>query len=98
VGSRTRNSIPKLRHEVHTDASSKRIADVLLQKEDEGHRPVFYYSRLCSETESRYSSYALEVLAITESLERFRIYLIGSDFVVVTDCNTVATLKESTAL
>jgi len=69
---------PARRHEVHTDASSKTIAGVLLQEEDEGLRPVFYYSRLCSDAASRYSSYALEVLAITESLERFRIYLFGS--------------------
>jgi len=78
--------------------AAKGIASVLLQEEDEGLRPVFYDRRLCSDAESRYSSYALEVLAITESLERFRINLIGSEIVVVTDCNAVATLKESTAL
>lgn len=85
-------------HEVHTDASVVGIAGVLLQREEDGVKPVFYYSRLTSDAESRYSSHELEVLAITETVGRFRIYLLGSRFLVVTDCNAVATLKASTAL
>lgn len=89
---------PSKFHEVHTDASKIGIAGILLQREDEGLKPVFYFSRLCSDAESRYSSHELEVLAITETVERFRIYLLGSKFLVVTDCNAVATLKTTTTL
>ncbi|XP_037931400.1 uncharacterized protein LOC119666190 [Teleopsis dalmanni] len=89
---------PTKYHEVHTDASATGIAAVLFQREQESLRPAFYYSRLCSDAENRYSSHELEVLAITEALERFRIYLLGAKFLVVTDCNAVATLKASTAL
>jgi len=89
---------PTKYHEIHTDASKLGIAGIMFQREEDGTKPVFYYSRLCSDAESRYSSYALEILAITETLVRFRIYLLGSPFLVVTDCNAVATLKESTEL
>jgi len=47
---------------------------------------------------SRHARYDLEVLAITKSLERVRVYLIGSELVGVTDSNAVAKLKKSTAL
>lgn len=87
------------RHEVHTDASSVGLAGVLLQEDSEGRlRPVFYYSRHCTEAESRYASHELEVLAIVETLERFRFYLIGKHFRVVTDCAAVATTKTTKQL
>lgn len=53
-------------------------------------KPVSYYSRHCFITThpgSRYHSYELEVLAIVESLERFRVYLLGKSFRVITDCS-----------
>lgn len=54
---------PNKNHEVHTY--------VLMQEEDgKKFKPVFYYSRRCSEQERQYNSYELEVLAIVESLER----------------------------
>lgn len=88
-----------LRHEVHTDASSFGIAGVLLQEDADGKlRPVFYFSRHCTEAESKYSSHELEVLAIVETLERFRFYLIGKSFRVVTDCAAVTTTKTTKQL
>lgn len=70
-----------------------------MQEEGEGNlNPVFYYSRHCSELESRYHSYELEVLAIVESLERFRVYLLGRPFRVITDCAAVTTTRLSKPL
>lgn len=84
---------PVKEHEVHTDASSIGLAGILMQKESDVFKPVFYYSRHCSDDESKYHSYELEVLAIVESLERFKVYLMGKFFRVVTDCSAVATTR-----
>jgi len=43
-------------------------------------------SRKSQPAERRYKSYELEVLAVTEALEKFRIYLLGRKFKIVTNC------------
>lgn len=75
--------------EVHTDASSKGIAGILLQRHNGDLKPVAFFSRKTSKEESVYHSYELEALAVVESLKRFRIYIAGIDFKVVTDCAAV---------
>lgn len=54
---------------------------------------VFYYSRHCTESESRLHSYELEALAVVEALDRFRIYLLGKPFRLVTDCSAIAKMR-----
>ncbi|CAD7079666.1 unnamed protein product [Hermetia illucens] len=88
----------KRQHEVHTDASSNGIAGVLLQESDNGLKPVMYFSRKCSETEAKYHSHELEILAIVDSLERFRMFLIGKRFRVITDCAAITSTKNKTPL
>ena len=39
-----------------------------------------------TETESRYTSYELEVLTVIRALDKFRHYLLGMRFKIVTDC------------
>lgn len=86
-------------HEVHTDASMIGLAGILMQSEDQlTWRAVFYYSRQCSDAEQKYHSNELEVLAIVESLERFRFYLLGKRFRVITDCNAISSTKTTTPL
>lgn len=76
--------------EVHTDASQLGLAGILLQKQTDGRlHPVAYYSRQTNGAEQKYHSYELETLAIVESLRKFRTYLLGISFVVVTDCNSI---------
>lgn len=87
---------PDKPHEVHTDASKIGLAAVLFQREENGLRPVFYYSRHCSKAEQNYAAYELEVLAIVTACERFRVYLIGRHFKIVTDCAAVTTMRRST--
>jgi len=48
--------------------------------------PVYYMSRKTKKEERNYTSYELEVLAIVEALKKFRIYLLGIRFRIVTDC------------
>lgn len=89
----------QMEHEVHTDASCVGLAGVLMQKSIDGQlHPVAYYSRHCSPPESNYASHEVEVLAIVESLERFRIYIMIKHFRVITDCSAVTRTKNSKPL
>nr|CAI5855337.1 unnamed protein product [Callosobruchus analis] len=80
---------PNLETELHTDASSKGIASILLQKHGDSFKLVMYYSRMINKNEKVYHSYELETLAIVESIKRFRIYLTGFHFAIITDCAAV---------
>lgn len=48
-----------------------------------------YFSRQTSKEEQRYHSYELEKLAVVASLKQFRVYLLGLNFKIVTDCNAL---------
>ena len=75
--------------EIHTDASALGLGGILLGKTAEGFRPISYFSRKTDVVESKYSSYELEVLAVVASVERFRQYVMGRPFLVLTDCVAV---------
>lgn len=80
---------PKKKTELHTDACKYGYGAILLQdSNNDGHmHPIYYFSKKTSEAEQKYSSYELEVLGIIEALKRFRVYLLGIDFKIVTDCS-----------
>lgn len=80
---------PNKDHILYTDASRDGLAGILMQVTDEGEKPVHYYSRQTSEDEKKYHSFELELLAIVCSLQKFRLYLLGSPFKIVTDCSAV---------
>ncbi|GFX78878.1 transposon Tf2-9 polyprotein [Trichonephila clavipes] len=75
--------------EIHTDASMDGLSAVLLQisLDDNSLHPIYYMSRKTSETERKYTSYELEVLAIIEALKKFKVYILGMPFKIITDCN-----------
>lgn len=81
---------PERQTEIHTDASKWGIAGILLQvQKDDTLKPVLYFSRQTNKHEQVYHSYELETMAVVESLKQFRIYLIGIEFKVITDCNAI---------
>lgn len=76
--------------ELHTDASKHGVGGILLQKQVDGTlKPVAYYSRQTSPEEQHFTSYELETLAVISSLVKFRPYLLGIPFTIVTDCNSL---------
>jgi len=79
---------PGAETELHTDASKHGYGAILLQKgaDDQFLHPVYYASGKTAPAEERYTSYELEVLAIVKALKRFRVYLLGISFKIVTDC------------
>ncbi|GFY46053.1 uncharacterized protein TNIN_18032 [Trichonephila inaurata madagascariensis] len=44
-------------------------------------------SKKTNTAEEKYDSYELEVLAIINALKKFRVYLLGQHFKIVTDCS-----------
>ncbi|XP_001810078.1 retrovirus-related Pol polyprotein from transposon 297 [Tribolium castaneum] len=85
---------PTAEFQVYCDASKQGLAGIYLQKKkvDAVWKPVCYFSRQTTEDEKKFHSYELEALAVVESLDRFRVYLLGRKFTVITDCNSLKTM------
>ena len=85
---------------LETDASLKGLGAVLSQEDDNGKmRVISYASRTLKPYEKsmrNYSSAKLELLALKWSVcEKFRDYLIGSKFTVLTDNNPLTYVRTS---
>lgn len=77
---------PKEQFIVETDASENTIAATLTQS----NRPVAFFSRILSPAEQRHSSVEKEAQAIVEALRKWRHYLVGKHFTLITDQRSVA--------
>lgn len=79
---------PKHVTEVHTDASIDGYGAVMMQRSPDDNllHPVYFMSKKTKPAERNYSSYELEVLAVIEAVKKFRIYLLGTKFKILTDC------------
>lgn len=61
-----------------------------MQRQDDGKfHPVAYFSKTTTASEAKFHSFELETLAIIYSLQRFRVYLEGIPFKIITDCNSL---------
>lgn len=77
---------PQLPTRVEVDASGGGLGAVLTQKQPgDVWKPVYYASRKLSGPESRYAAIELEALAVCWAVNRFRSYLVGLEFIVLTD-------------
>lgn len=77
---------------VETDASDFAIAAALSQN----GRPVAFFHRTLSSSEQRHSSIEKEAYAIVESLKKWRHYLLGKNFKLVTDQRSVSFMFSNT--
>ena len=85
---------------LETDASLKGLGAVLMQEDDDGnYRVISYASRTLKPYERsmrKYSSAKLELLAIKWAIcDKFRDYLIGSCFTMLTDNNPLTYVRTS---
>ena len=82
---------------LETDASQEGLGAVLSQEHDGKHRVIAYASRRLRPTErnmDNYSSMKLEFLALKWAVtEKFRSYLLGAEFEVLTDNNPLSHLE-----
>ena len=77
--------------ELHTDASALGLGAVLYQKQDGRLRVIAYGSRGLKPSEKHYPAHKLEFLALKWAVtQKFRDYLYGSKFVVMTDNNPLS--------
>lgn len=80
---------PKLPIILYTDASRDGIGCIMVQVTKNGEQPIHFYSRQTSNDEKKYHSFELELLAVVVGLQKYRHYLLGANFKIITDCNAV---------
>ena len=68
-----------------TDASDVAVRAVLQQYVQGQWQPISYFSRQLSPTETRYSTYDRELLAIYLAIKYFRYFVEGCQFYILTD-------------
>ena len=81
---------------VRCDASKKGLGACLQQKYGTTWETIAFASRFLNNLESRYSTNELELLTVVWSMEHFKYYLCGSEFILQTDHQALLTaLKEN---
>lgn len=88
--------LPKVPFRLQTDASDRGIAGILYQIDEIGdHNIVAIVSRCLNRAECNYTITEKELLAVMYSIEKFRVYLIGVNFTIVTDHQCLTFLKST---
>ena len=67
--------------DIYTDASTKQLGTVITQD----NKPIAFFSRNLSGTQSKYTITKLELLAIVETLKEFNGMLRGQRIIVYTN-------------
>ncbi|KIH66015.1 integrase core domain protein [Ancylostoma duodenale] len=70
---------------IETDSSSKGVAGVLKQEQDDTVRVIAYASRTLNKHEARYPAIELEALGLVFAVQKFRPYIDGAKCTVITD-------------
>lgn len=80
---------PERETQIHTDASKQGLGAMLLQKVKGDIKVVACASRKTTAAEENYHSFELEALAVVFAIQKFKVYVTGIKFLVVTDCSAL---------
>ena len=83
---------------LHSDASGRGVGATLNVCRDGEDRPVAYFSKQLQGAQQYYSATELEMLAIFSGIQHFDHFLVGTEFVVVTDHKALIYLLQSKKL
>ena len=90
---------PKLKTELHTDASDYAMGACLMQIDNNDvRRPVAYWSKILDPAQRNYTVHNKELLAIAESVKKFGWYLQGTKFKVLTDHKPLVVINKQEKL
>lgn len=78
-----------------TDASNFALGAVLSQIQDNCERPIAFASRTLTSTESNYPATEKEALAIIWAVKKYKPYLYGQKFTLITDHKPLTFIKTS---
>jgi hypothetical protein len=79
-----------------TDALEHFLGEILSQKDDHNNEFMVYaYSKTMDNAQKNYSVTDKELLAVVKSMENFRRYLIGKEFVLRTDHGAIKYINEA---
>ena len=88
--------IPNAQLRVQTDASDRGISGILYQIDPHGnHNVIAVISRCLTKCEVNYTTTEKELLAVVYAVEKFRVYLLGIRFVIVTDHQCLTFLRSA---
>lgn len=78
---------------IETDSSDQAIGAVLIQNQNNERKVIAYYSKKLSSTQRKYSATERECLGVLLSIENFRHFVEGTQFVIMTDAMSLTFLK-----
>lgn len=80
---------------VQCDASKSGVGSVLFQKDDSGYdHPIAFFSKKLNRSQRNYTVTELECYAAVLSVKKFRPFLEGYDFVIITDHSSLQWLMQ----
>lgn len=77
---------------IQTDASDVGVGVMLFQKIDGVEHPIAFASRALTAAERKYSSTERELIGVIFGVEKFRGFVEGTKFTVITDCSSLTWL------
>jgi RNase H-like domain found in reverse transcriptase/Reverse transcriptase (RNA-dependent DNA polymerase)/Integrase zinc binding domain/Integrase core domain len=79
--------------QVHTDASDIAVGAVLTQIQDGVERPIAFFSKKLNSAQRNYSTTERECLGVVLAVEKFRPYVEGSRFEIITDHSSLRQMR-----
>lgn len=82
---------------IESDASDVAVGAVLVQVINGTKRPIAFFSKKLSATQRKYAPTEKECLGVILAIQKFRHYVEGSRFTVVTDAQSLIWLRKISA-